>query len=437
MLMQVACRQCGYQRAGPVFCGQCGARILKMRAPSLIGRERQLAAAERWKYLQQKYATDTVAVASSLLNKLCGFMKEDGISDASPFDATPMDVVRFLQFADKGGHTIVHASNCPHWGKPKVNTCACPRRLAYETVRCYRYRLQGAFRDMGLGEAWNPREGAGNPCAAPVVDQYLAMIEAEQCDAGVEVKQAALIDQSVFDAILGRTLECWKLAAQRAAAGDSSARIVAAEYARDALFYSILWDSGLRASDALSLHASQLMFFGPSDEAPNGGLYLLVNTTKTTASLKDVHRITITFDQEGRSLPTIYELWQLYDKCLNDLDFTEADKAGRLFRVLKRDQAGVAELREACSWRTMNDRYEKVLASLGFKSSVAVHITLHSFHGSRAARERRKGIPKENTCASMLWSEEMYDYYTEGREPLTLNGLQAMLKGACGPKPHS
>lgn len=44
-------------------------------------------------------------------------------------------------------------------------------------------------------------------------------------------------------------------------------------------------------------------------------------------------------------------------------------------------------------------------------------ISLHSFHGSRAARQRMAGIPMEVTLRAM------YRRYTDGREPLTLQGV--------------
>ena len=78
-------------------------------------------------------------------------------------------------------------------------------------------------------------------------------------------------------------------------------------------------------------------------------------------------------------------------------------------------------------WSELSTAYGRHLKGAGLVDpAVQRHITLHSYHGSRAARERAAGIRAVETCKNMLWTLEMYEYYTAGREPLTPDGICAM-----------
>lgn len=418
------------------FCGSCGARLPKPRLrPSQIGERRREDAKVRWNYLLDNFSTKTVATAASLMSRLMMFLVEDGLTDPTPYDVQPLDVVRFFQACDDGGRTTVHESECLFWGQAKYSACGCPRRMVYDSLRVNRFKLQGAFRDLGLGDEWNPRAVSGNPCNAPLVDRFLDMIQAEQCDSGVAVRQAALMDVSFFDAMMSKVLLRWLRAVNRARQtewADTEVAIEAVSLARDALYYAILWDSGLRASDALRLNSAQFQFFGATEDHAFGGLYLLVNKTKSTSSLDRVHRITIPFpDPASTSVPNLHELWQALDMCLNELGVLE--RSGRMFKTFDANEDGLVAATDRCTWNEMDKRYSSILHELGVKDNSKVFLSLHSYHGSRAAREKKAGVPKHDTCASMLWSEEMYDYYTNGREPLTMDGILALVKAQAPP----
>ncbi len=77
----------------------------------------------------------------------------------------------------------------------------------------------------------------------------------------------------------------------------------------------------------------------------------------------------------------------------------------------------------------MDKRLRNMMDKAGPSDEVLRLVTLHSFHGSRASREARAGIPMADTIANMRWTKarQMYQYYTvytHGIEPLVLEGIQ-------------
>ena len=195
----------------------------------------------------------------------------------------------------------------------------------------------------------------------------------------------------------------------------------AALAARDAMLYALLWDSGLRAGDAIKLNASQFSFLGPAPGLPYGSVSIDVTVFKTSGGkLKNAARVEI----PGRAgSHTVTATWKAYSASLDDLDITEEERHGRMFRRITALDDGSHRLGVQVQWSDMADVYSDRVSAMGVPLAKARLITLHSYHGSRAAREKAMGIPKEETCRNMCWSVEMYDYYTEGREPLTLDGI--------------
>ena len=96
--------------------------------------------------------------------------------------ATPLDVVRFLHFREKGGRTPVHALTCPNIGQSDRLDC-CPLRLAAGTVDSYIGQLRAIFNSIG-------RKGSANPCDSDEVKQWLKACRLEQLRHRVTVKQA-------------------------------------------------------------------------------------------------------------------------------------------------------------------------------------------------------------------------------------------------------
>lgn len=410
------------------FCHNCGAA---MRAERELLPSGVLALAtidERWDYLQGTFAPPSADVHLRLMGELMAFLRSVGDSTATPQAVLPRDVVRFLISKDirGAGRTKVHVDSCEWWGVKRDAPCACPYRLAAASVRSQKASLQGRFRDLGFRNPWLESAQAGNPCMAPEVDQYVAMIEREQCSAGVETVQAALVDVSVFNRVIQAALSAW----QEAPIG-SVARVNAA---RDAFFYSLLWNSGLRCADALRLHASAVRVFSaalnPATSLVGPGLTVDITRSKTVAKGDKAYRITL-WDNDAAVGTS--ELLGLYQHELRALGLPSTSLVGPLFRKVSLSDEDVPQLGAVSLWADLTKAYNAHLARAGMAlPELHRHITLHSFHGSRAARERAMGIDAQVTCSAMGWSLDMYHYYTNGREPLTTDGVRLMAPSHVG-----
>ena len=103
--------------------------------------------------------------------------------------ATPLDVIRFLFFREKGGRTAVHELSCPFMGSSGRSECGCPRRLAAKTVDSYVGMLQACFNSLG-------RRGSDNPCMSDDVKGWVKACRLEQERHRVPVRQARPIFSS-------------------------------------------------------------------------------------------------------------------------------------------------------------------------------------------------------------------------------------------------
>lgn len=381
---------------------------------------------DRWSYLQDCFAPPSVDVHLRLMAELLAFLKRDGCLAPTPYEVVPQDIVRFFIMKDHLGRTKVHLGECDWWGVSRNAPCACPTRLAVATIRSQRSSLQGCFRDLGLRTPWQPLRASGNPCSSAIVDQYISCVEREHAAAGVETIQAALVDVSIFDRILQATLSDW------ADAPPASASRAAA--ARDAFFYSLLWHSGFRCADALRLHFCAIRLFdnsvlpglkGPIHASTGPGMSIDVTRSKTVSAPSGARRTTI---WDGVDPVPTSTCLGLYLSELRALGFVESELRGPLFRKVLLTEEGTHVFGGPCTWNDMSSAYVRHLARAGLaEPALARHISLHSFHGSRAARERAAGVPAADTCQAMGWSLEMYNHYCEGREPLTLDGISTML----------
>ena len=106
------------------------------------------------------------------------------------FDATPLDVCRFLVHKDANGKTQVHSNICIHIGQRGTFGCQCPLRLAYPTVDSYLGKLRSIFSSLGRQGDWNRLLNLGNPAADELVKMYLKAVTAEQLQARISPKQA-------------------------------------------------------------------------------------------------------------------------------------------------------------------------------------------------------------------------------------------------------
>jgi len=378
-----------------------------------VGAERRLLTDARRAELVA-YSPPSAARADVEVRKLLDFLREDGAGD-NLFAATPEDIVNFLIMKDRTGCTRVHNQACPQWGKKGTSTCDCPKRQKYSSMRTTRYILQGAFRDRGATAPWSPRDFTGNPCKSAWVDKHMAKVELEQSCAGVGTIQSTLVDVSVYDRVVTHTLGEW-------AVHRTTDPLTAALAARDALFYATLWETGFRAADALHL-SHQAVFPVSSPDGRCRGISLKVTQAKQISKPEESFNIVVWDTGSQYSLPVAY---RVYQNALDELAVTLAERNGPLFRGIPPDEDGTVHLQAGCPWAILDKRYAERLISLRFSVEAGAHMTLHSFHGSRAAREKLAGVPCSTTCTSMRWSEKSYNYYTEGRVAMSVNNITVM-----------
>lgn len=177
------------------------------------------------------------------------------------FDATPLDICRFLVFKDSKGKTQVHKAGCLHLGQRGIFSCQCPLRLAYSTVDSYIGKLRSIFSDIGRQGDWNRTLLLGNAASDLLVKQYLKEVTAEQLRARITPKQAVpLFPDKLLS--LSRHLEKRLLLPSL-----SPAEIFIT--ARDQAFFKALFFSGDRGGDLGQVKTSELARF-PDD---NGFLF--------------------------------------------------------------------------------------------------------------------------------------------------------------------
>jgi len=375
-----------------------------------------MKAAERREAEIAAFAPPSVERADTIVIELEQFLKASG-AQPDIFAAMPRDIVRFFMAKDCRGRTKVHVSSCSMWGVRKTDECDCPRRLKYSSLRSQKFLLQGAYRDRGWASAWCPRGCFGNPCRSAHVDRYLAATELEQCEGGVSTVQSTLVDVSVFNKIMLATMGQWS-------STEDTDRMVSAQAARDALLYALLWETGLRAADALRLLHQAVTPVWSSD-GKTRGLAVNVARAKAVLSLDKTYVVTV-WDTESDY--TAVKAYRMYQSALEKLNILPAQRNGSLFRSFVVAEDSTVTLGARCTWAAFDRLYEARLRDLGFPAEARRHLTLHSFHGSRAAREMLAGIVPSVTCASMHWSMEMYLYYTKGRVPTSMDDVRIMLE---------
>lgn len=134
--------------------------------------------------------------------------------------ALPDDVVNWFCFLDSQGRgtKLVHVVDCPGVGLPGRDRClpgaACAKHYPADSLRKGNFsKLKMAYKEqVDRGEEWNPVLRTGNPCAHPMVEEYLAFTAAEQKRVGVTAHQAA----PLLEITLGTLLAHMRLRAQAA-----------------------------------------------------------------------------------------------------------------------------------------------------------------------------------------------------------------------------
>lgn len=406
------CTNCGNSlRGANNFCSECGTAAKRHRVLSVTAGMRRETAHKREADLREEHAPPRLDKSNAELGKLLQWLREEGVQHPTIYSPDAEDVFSFLAVRSLEGRTIVHVGDCRFWGLKSNAHCKCPSNMSYGSVRSLRFSLQAAFRDAGRVGPFDPRTGAGNPCIHARTDQLLEMIRKQQSAAGVTQSQAALVDESIFNKMMDHMQTGWKAAVQ------AKQLLRAAEFARDACFIALLWESGMRAGEALRVNASQVTRFSSTDTA---GVYIAVGEAKAHSGF----RITTTSSRRAdRSVPrrAFYSCLKYWEHAVHSLDL---ELRGPLFMALSAQPDGTVLGKGRVQWKEMDKRFRNMMDVAGFSDEVLRLVTLHSFHGSRASREARAGIPMADTIANMRWTKEMYQYYTHGREPLVLEGIQ-------------
>lgn len=415
---QDPCSNCGTStEASNNFCSECGTAIKRHRILSATAAKRREDARNREAELRDEHAPSRLDKSNAELNKLLQWLRDEGVRQPSVYTPDAEDVFNFIAVRSIEGRTVVHEGDCPYWGLKSNAHCTCPSNMSYGSVRSLRFALQAAFRDAGRVGPFDPRTGAGNPCIHARTDQFLEMIRKQQSAAGVTQAQAALVDESVFNKMLDHLQTNWKAAVQ------SGEPVRAAEFARDACFIAMLWESGMRAGEALRINASQVTRFSSTETA---GVYVAVGEAKAHSGF----RVTITSSRRAdRSVSrrAFYSCLKYWEHAVQSLDL---ELRGPLFMALTVQPDGSILGKGRVQWKEMDKRFRNMMLEARFSDEALRLITLHSFHGSRASREARAGIPMADTIANMRWTEEMYKYYTHGREPLVLEGIRLETTGS-------
>ena len=162
---------------------------------------------------------------------------------ASPLLASPEDVVKFLYHRDTRGKTQVHRLECGNLGRSGRFPCGCPLRLAAGTVDSIVGKLRAFFNSLGRPNAFVPGDPSSNPCAAPLVRDWLKASLAEQRRARITPHQAPPIFSEVLRFLSSEIRRLLNLASGEPFLPN---RFV---LERDLAFFIVQWFSGDRAGD--------------------------------------------------------------------------------------------------------------------------------------------------------------------------------------------
>lgn len=385
------------------FCGNCGSKLPVGRVVTSATQLIEKRCVDRWVDLQLSVVA-TKKKTESLVRKFLLFLGKF-TEQPSMFTATPFDVVMF--FMEKRGRTLVHKRGCSEFGtvySPGVSTCKCALRLAASTLNGQIGQLQGAFRDVGLHGPYCHRTHAGNPCNSSEVKMYDKLNGKEQLQAGVKVKQADLISFSVFTALTDILCKRWARATRLEKHDE------AAGWARDALFYSIMWCTGLRAADCFQLLSQSVKMCSLESGDFKRGWKLAVLGSKTEFRVGQ-NRLFVIGDDGSRYVPM--RPYTMYLASLSRLGMKLEN--GALFSEIVSADDGSWRWGQVTNYKIMEPRFKELVSVLGLPMTVK----LHSFHGSHALERESEGVPREEVCREMAWTESTRARYVDGREVIT------------------
>lgn len=418
--LELRCR-CGEWTVGPIFCGTCGCK-LPVNRKFANARDVQDFREFLSNRLDQLYPADAPFVRQKdrmerrFADFLCWLY---GRTSFDVLQATPQDVVRFLVYLDFSAKvtknsSIIHVDDCPALSRHKpsssrVDGCECPVRLKHTTVHGYIRTISGLYTRLGVTTPWSHQTAMGNPVQSEEVDLYRRAVEREQAQALVGLTQAQLFDESVYKTLQHCILQ---FVSQSSAAKQW---LDAIRSAQDAFIFSLMWYTGMRASDTLKLLVQNVRRLSEAGSALGMsvgtsaacavGLEITAPVSKTRRSASDF-RYVISPDN------TIYHpayAWNVLVMVLDKADLTLTE--GPLFRRVLDDDPAEATLRFGAVWK-----YGDVHARLAYWAAQArlhedVQITPHSFHGSHAAYRIARGDNPNDVVRDMDWSLDFLRHY--------------------------
>lgn len=399
------CTNCGLRATGPIFCGNCSARLPGPRSPNAKGLLARARYDERWAALTQ-HATKTNDARAKLVTEFLRFLEDLG-APPSLYHATPRDVVQFLMSRDARGLIIVHKASCPYWSFGAARTqrrCNCPGGAAASSVHTNIGLLRGAFRDVGITTRWSPATATGNPATAPEVKIFEDLSLREQAAGGVVTRRAPLMAVEVAYRVIDVAV------AQGASAAARGNHAAAVSYARDAFMYSLLWYSGLRLKDLLRVLHQQLRFEATASNISAPTLMMRVTVTKTSHDPRTARVITI-LDDGSKYAPQ--GLYRAFMKAAARAGTPLL--AGPLFRTFQK-RKGVLGWWNRSSEQSTRARFANLLAIARLCGS----ITLHSFHASKPRHDLDHKVDIAVILKLLDWTRDTFDYYTKDRTVMSL-----------------
>jgi len=172
-----------------------------------------------------------------------------------------------------------------------------------------------------------------------------------------------------------------------------------------------MWHTGLRHADASKLLVQNIQAVNQAGLDPFHGWYLTVGLTKTSKA-SGVSRV-LRLRDDGTDASPQACLREL-KACLQCLSITLT--TGLLFAAITTKGKHATLGPQATTYKTA-EHYFNMVQTL---AEIPLGITLHSFHGSKAAMDRDRGKTLATICEEMDWTMATLNEYLGGRRPVSM-----------------
>ncbi|CAC5394779.1 unnamed protein product [Mytilus coruscus] len=321
-------------------------------------------------------------------------------------NASPEDIRKFLIFKEKGGKTQLHVTNCPLRTKHGLQVCKCPRTLASTSIDSLLGKIRALFRDEGRSGEWNPMLLTGNPAASHLLKKHLQVINQEQANASISVKQATPLMFSK----LGKL--CRHLSYRVSVEVDPISKCL---YARDMAYFSILCHSGSRGGDLGLLTADKCFQIPDSD-----GIFVS-QTAGQVATLDNPRNFIVLPSKDSDICPV--KNFKKYITNAKELSITLTE--GYVFRI--QDKGSRKIVNEPVTSSCMTERLKLHLNVLKLYEGE----TSHSSRRGCAITLRMLGVNDEAINQHVGWgTKHMVDHYANVGKLISPKGPASVLSQA-------